>query len=711
MAQSISGGIEHRVRMPDHRSGKGKGATPEKLLNRFVRVVAFMERVGNALGTVAFTWATVILLSGYPTVLRKEHFGDFWCATIIVFLEAARMFSRNNRLDYQLFFQTKGAFRPLGWNGLIIIVYLTNLIVMLSSSAYALPSILPSILVILVLVVPAVIGLFRSSRALKLLSLPKLRHAISLCSPLVAILLLLPSIVGIPSESGSTAMWIVFTLLFLAVLLLTISRLHFPWIIKLVERALGSKQIFWRRLILNLCMFVELVMLVFMPQDPDLNGVLLLLYEVYALVLVSFGNLQIPAAVARVVLALFRLVPHKYGNGKGTTNLAPSLNIFYGMVLGQGILYVVACMLEIFSFIPRKSLARRGELRGQWGEEFVSFYYAYALEKSMEGDVLAPKKISLDSVAIYCLNSDMPKMKLHGIRVMHNLLQREETRKQIFSKLITSKKVVARLIEILDWSNPEDASVRLFAAKVAAELATSLRVHTIPGTLQVVSSLLDSGKQQKRGSPLLDTNVEHEEIHDLIVDDNQEERLDAVQDTGSLLETQEHSTQQVGTTEQHKSWILRSWQRIHGFWSIPQEEPLTERVLLPALGMSILDGLVSCDQDNCVEINRASGLISKIIRFTSHGRNNDTMYTDTQRKVLMKSSLELLQSLTSIHGEIGVTLRQKISKNPFLLRNLADVLGDSMSNRELKKLGLNMIIEKIRGLSAKCTGPGGFSGI
>ncbi|TVU37501.1 hypothetical protein EJB05_10817, partial [Eragrostis curvula] len=301
MAQSISG-AEHHVRMPAHGAEQENGATPEKQLNRLVHSLALIERVGNALGTLAFTWATVILLGGYPTVL-SQGFGDFWCATIIVILEAARMFSRNNKLDYQLFFQTKGAFRPLGWNGLIIIVYLSNLanyhdasnngsVIFGLHCGYAYTT------------NPTVIGLLQSSRALKLLSLPKLRHAISLCRPLVAILLLLPSIVGIPYESGSTAKWIVFTLLLLAVLLLTISRLHFPRITKLVERALGNKQIFWHRVILNLCMFVELVMLVFMPDDPDVRGVVLL-YEVYALVLVSFGNLLIPAAVARVVLALY----------------------------------------------------------------------------------------------------------------------------------------------------------------------------------------------------------------------------------------------------------------------------------------------------------------------------------------------------------------------------------------------------------------------
>ena len=62
--------------------------TPEKSLNCFVRSVAVIERVGNALGTLAFTWATVVLLGGCPTVLRAVH--DFWFATTIVFLEAAR---------------------------------------------------------------------------------------------------------------------------------------------------------------------------------------------------------------------------------------------------------------------------------------------------------------------------------------------------------------------------------------------------------------------------------------------------------------------------------------------------------------------------------------------------------------------------------------------------------------------------------------------
>uniref|UniRef100_A0A0E0EFE8 DUF4220 domain-containing protein n=1 Tax=Oryza meridionalis TaxID=40149 RepID=A0A0E0EFE8_9ORYZ len=80
---------EHRIQMPEsgRQADMAAAAAPEKWLNRFVRSVALIERVGNALGTLAFTWATVILLGGYPTKLRSKD--DFAFATIIVFLEAA----------------------------------------------------------------------------------------------------------------------------------------------------------------------------------------------------------------------------------------------------------------------------------------------------------------------------------------------------------------------------------------------------------------------------------------------------------------------------------------------------------------------------------------------------------------------------------------------------------------------------------------------
>ena len=79
---------EHRIQMPAPAARAGMSTAPEKLLNRFVHLVALVERFGNALGTLAFTWATVVLLGGYPAELRRKD--DFWFTITIVFLEAAR---------------------------------------------------------------------------------------------------------------------------------------------------------------------------------------------------------------------------------------------------------------------------------------------------------------------------------------------------------------------------------------------------------------------------------------------------------------------------------------------------------------------------------------------------------------------------------------------------------------------------------------------
>ncbi|KAI5019035.1 hypothetical protein ZWY2020_043923 [Hordeum vulgare] len=66
---TASGVAEHRFVTPAPPAA-GKAATPER---RLVRLVALVERAGHALGTLAFTWATVVLLGGYLTVLGSSR--------------------------------------------------------------------------------------------------------------------------------------------------------------------------------------------------------------------------------------------------------------------------------------------------------------------------------------------------------------------------------------------------------------------------------------------------------------------------------------------------------------------------------------------------------------------------------------------------------------------------------------------------------------
>jgi hypothetical protein len=92
----------------------------------------------------------------------------------------------------------------------------------------------------LLLVVPPVLGMIQP---LVLKLLPRwLQHAISISSSLVAILLMVPSI-ALFTTKNTTAKWILFAVLCLPVLLITISRLPFPIISRLMDRALDTKKI------------------------------------------------------------------------------------------------------------------------------------------------------------------------------------------------------------------------------------------------------------------------------------------------------------------------------------------------------------------------------------------------------------------------------------------------------------------------------------
>ncbi|KAF2924239.1 uncharacterized protein [Oryza sativa Japonica Group] len=698
MGDITGGGGELRVQIAANSGGQGGkvvGAAPEKCLNRFVRVVALMERTGNALGTLAFTWATVILLGGYPTVLdsKPKNNSDYWFTTVIVFIEAARMFS-SDKSDYQLFFRARGAFRFLGSSGLIAIVFFWDAYAMLGMVASNLPAWAHNLLSILLILVPLAIGqLLRAARR-PTSKFNWLWPAICL----VAILLLaFPVLVYYDPRMhkinfiNRLTVWIPYIFLSAIVLLVTISRLQYPIITNLVHGALGSKHAFWSRFILISCIFAAIVMLVVMV-DPECRLIMIAIA-----IILSFGNLHIPAALMRVNLAGMRLAKHNYFGVDDRQNLGESLTIFYSMVLGQGILYIVAGILEVFSFIPRRTLVRRGGFTGQWGVESVNLYYTYAFEKNMEGGVFAAKRISLSNFAMDSINSDLSKKQLYGIWMMHIFLQRDPTRAQLLEKLTTSTQTMARLISMLGWTSRNDhTTIRLYAAKVTAELAKSLRVVTVPGTMYLVSTLLDTDRKPKRRHPLLD---EDDDRDPLFVDtvESQEKSLDAAGDQGQrqgsagdtdiMLKTPTRSTHMNNPRSTYKCWesTYKCWERISEYQSIPKERPLTDDDLLPALGMSIVYSLAGCDQNNCVEIDKVTDLIPKIIGFTSF--RSATLNSEAQQKVLIKLSLQALQRLTSIEGEIGMTLRYKITKHPFLLRNLAEILRDSSSsNQELRRL-------------------------
>ncbi|KAI5008466.1 hypothetical protein ZWY2020_009514 [Hordeum vulgare] len=675
---------EHRVQLPaDPPAGGGKDAArPEKRLDRFVHSIAPMERLGNALGMFAFAWATIVLLGGYPTQLRSEH---FWITTILIFLEGAGKFSRNkNRLDYQLFFRTRGAFRSLGPDGLILLVCFFNVLACIgviwdNNEVVRILTLSMVILVIGTVLFP--------ETAIPPMCNP-LRHTLSLWSPVVATLLLCPSVLYrvddesiIARISFSTRKLTVYLVLFVVVLLLTVSRLQFPAIVKLVDWALGNKIVFWRRVIMNLCMLVAIVMPIFTFHGILRKGVIL--FDIFVVMIASFGNLQIPAAVLRIVLAQWGLAvisQNVHGdlenvdqNNLGEqTNLVKSLVIFFVMVLGQGILYIVGGILEIFSFILRRSLTHHAGFRGPQGLEYVNLYYAYIFDKCMKGAVLAPEKTSLITFAVDSLNSGSPKKQLYGLKMLHIFLEKDPLKTKAISELTTSIETMTCLINMLGWTSEGDKDIRLFAAKVTTKLADKFYIVPIPGAMQLIASLLDTAHQQELKDPLLDGSPKAKQ-------DSLIQQVNRNGQTSTMLKRLKELSKycliprkEPTNMDEQNSHVLRCWKRITKRWSVPEEEPSTDQDILPLLGMLILDKLASFDLENCIEISRATGLISKIIEFTS-SRTEMTNINETQQALLKGSSLELLRRFSSTKGEFGWRSQELRELTSELLRNLAMV--------------------------------------
>jgi hypothetical protein len=158
-----------------------------------------------------------------------------------------------------------------------------------------------------------------------------LRNAISLLSPLVVMVLLIPCLWC--KDTTPAPKWHLlllarafYTLLLVMVLLLTISKLQFPSIVRLVHRLVIHKSLSCHQVSLFSCMYLAAVPLVFFSP-------FLLVMMVFALLTAMCGSLQIPAAVMRIVIGSICLLHQDYygkgghANNSDKTNLKPTLRL------------------------------------------------------------------------------------------------------------------------------------------------------------------------------------------------------------------------------------------------------------------------------------------------------------------------------------------------------------------------------------------------
>jgi hypothetical protein len=387
-------------------------------------------------------------------------------------------------------------------------------------------------------------------------------------------------------------------------------------------------------------------------------------------------NFLIPAAVIQVLLSSLRIrsLHSDYPNEDSPSpNMIPAIEVFYVLAICQGSFYITASILGLFSFFPRRMLVRQSKLRGQQGAKAIDLYYESAYMTCMEIGLFSTRKtVSLARFAKESLSSKTNgRIQLAGVLILSNLLhENKETNssQQLRTKIIRSNKTLSTLICMLGWEDVRHRDTKLTAARVIANIADRLTIAEIPGTLKMVSSLLDAG-------------------NDLPAD--QEASAQTASCSGGNAGSQYTDGQLGGHHKQGGCyWIRRCWQRMKNKWSV-LELPLTHQDSLPILGMAILEKLAH-DPDNCVEIARATYLISKIIGLISYTTDSESSNDEQQRAVIC-ASLNFVRRLASTGENIGVELRQELCNNFFLLNNLECVLEDSRSSPEIMKLVIDIL--------------------
>lgn len=352
--------------------------------------------------------------------------------------------------------------------------------------------------------------------------------------------------------------------------------------------------------------------------------------------------LQVLAAIACVVLSLMKLITHNFGAvAKGDSdkrNRKSALFIFYGLALAEASLFLLEKVYWELKVIYCKVLEKVNEECEFGPSGIVSirrfFYDAYS--RCVDGSVFDGLKMDMVSFAMELLGSNSPDEQLMGARILRSFAKSDRFSDDTLQKLGVSFSAVERLVEMLNWKDPQEEEIRQSAAEILSKLAgkkqNSLRVAGIPGALESISSLLYVNKTSSSSA------------------------IDEISEK-SIIADHEH----------------------YGFW------------ILNHLGLVILKKLAR-DHDNCGKIGNTRGLLPKIIEFTRAGEKllKDDHVAVSQIQTV-KRSLQVIRMLASTTGSTGNQLRKEISEIVFTFSNIRDILRHGEKHPDLQLLGIEIL--------------------
>lgn len=351
--------------------------------------------------------------------------------------------------------------------------------------------------------------------------------------------------------------------------------------------------------------------------------------------------LQLASATACVVLSSMKLIKHNYGEiAKGDTdkrNRQAALTIFYALALSEALLFLMEKAYWEWKVIYCKLLEevnRECEL-GPSGMISIKRFFYDAYSRCVNGSIFDGLKMDLVTFAMDLLASNSPDEQLIGVQILRQFAMSERFSDDTLQKIGTNISVIERLVEMLNWKDPDEEVIRRSAAETLSELAgkkqNSLRVAGIPGSLESISSLLQTNRSS---STTADEIGEKTTVADQV---------------------------------HYESWTFNH------------------------LGLLILKKLAH-DHDNCGKIGNTRGLLPKIIDLTHTGERILKDENVAHSQILtVKRSLQVVKMLASTTGTTGTHLRREISEIVFTISNIRDILRHGEKQPMLQKLSIEIL--------------------
>ncbi|KAF4358715.1 hypothetical protein F8388_013679 [Cannabis sativa] len=352
--------------------------------------------------------------------------------------------------------------------------------------------------------------------------------------------------------------------------------------------------------------------------------------------------LQVLSATACVVLSAMKLIKHNYGDvAKGDTdkkNRKAALTIFYALALAEALLFLMEKAYWEWKVTYCKLLDevnKESELGGASGMVSIRRFFYDAYSRCVNGSIFDGLKMDMVTFAMDLLASNSPDEQLIGARILRQFSLNPRFSDDTLQKIGLNFPVIEKLVEMLNWSDPQEEESRKYAAEVLSKLAgkkqNSLRVAGIPGAMESISSLLQTNRSSGG----------------------------AADEIGERNIICDHPN--------------------YEFWKFNH------------LGLLILKKLAR-DHDICGKIGNTRGLLPKIIDFT-HAEEwllkNDN--AAASQILTVKRSLQVVKRLGSTTGTTGKLLRREISEVIFTVSNIRDILRYGEKQPMLQQLGIEIL--------------------